>query len=72
MQPPVGVLNKRSKEVKEVGKQESKEQGNEEQVLFPKRRSVSRCCGTAPSHVHCRPSGVPGDGAGDLIGNAVD
>jgi len=47
MQPRVGVLNKRSKEVKEVRKQESKEQGNEEQVLFPKRRSVSRCCGTA-------------------------
>jgi len=46
MRPPVGVLNKRSKEVKEVRKQESKEQGNEEQVLFPKRRSVSRCCGT--------------------------
>ena len=72
MRPPVGVLNKRSKEVKEVRKQESKEARKRRTSLVSETSFGFSMLRYGRSDLLSRPPGVPGDGAGDLIGNAVD
>ena len=58
--------------MKEVRKQESKEARKRRTGLVSETSFGFSMLRYDPSDLYCRPSGVPGDGAGDLIGNAVD